>query len=248
MTPFLYGKHPAFGDFLSYGSSGGLVSGLDHWLETVLTELRDGLGAGWESSWQSAPVLRFWIGPDVLGVPAYGVFLPSRDRVGRKYPLLVGVSDPEGEGHAGVPPTDSRHDEAVYDALYAHIAGLRPPEGGFRGGADLLEGLTLPPAPAIVWEEGLSGTIWGQRNDGDLARLLQDAGGVEAERAEFSRSHWWHPDQGARAAGWLACDGLPKTEAFGWLLTGRLRTPQDGATCANDSPENTPADRKEDQT
>lgn len=233
MIPFLYGKHPAFGDFLSYGGSGALVSGLDRWLEPVLTALRDSLGDAWTMVWQSAPVLRFWIGPDVLGVPAYGVFLPSRDRVGRIYPLLIGVSDPEGEGHAGVPPTDPRHDETIYDALFAHIAGIKSPEGGFRGGADLLEGLDLPSSPALMWEEGLSGTIWGQRNDGDLARLLKDAAGVEAERAEFRRSHWWHPEQGPRAAGWLACDGLPGVDALGWLFTERLRSPQDEAGAEN---------------
>ena len=217
MTPFLYGKHPAFGDFISYGGDGALISGLDRWLERVLPPIKAELGPAWAQAWSSAPPLRFWLGAEVLGRPAQGLFLASRDRVGRAYPLIVGLTDV-----AFVPPTDPRHSEAPYDALWNHILRNAPPSATkFGGAAELLDGFDPVAGAAFEWSDGQESTVWGHRTDGDLPRLFADARGVDAARAQYRRSHWWHPATGPRAAGWMGADGLPDTAAMKWLLTER---------------------------
>lgn len=217
MTPFVFGKHPSFGDFISYGGSGALIAGLDAWLERVLPPIKAGLGADWQAAWSSAPPLRFWIGPDVLGSPAQGLFLPSRDRVGRAYPLIVGLTDA-----AFVPPTDPRHSEAPFEALWAHILRHAPPEAlHFKGASELLDGFEVPLGMMFDWHDGQDPNVWGHRTDGDLPRLFADARGVDAARAQQTRSHWWHPAMPRRAAGWFGGAGLPETAAMRWLLTER---------------------------
>ena len=56
-TVVIYGKHPAYGDFLAHGLDHALLSRFDSWLEHVLPALKQGLGDDWEAGWAAAPPL-----------------------------------------------------------------------------------------------------------------------------------------------------------------------------------------------
>ena len=45
-TVVIYGKHPAYGDFLAHGMEHGLLSHFDKWLEGILPALKKDLGDG----------------------------------------------------------------------------------------------------------------------------------------------------------------------------------------------------------
>ncbi|WP_052249802.1 type VI secretion system-associated protein TagF [Tateyamaria sp. ANG-S1] len=214
MAYVIYGKHPGFGDFVAHGLPVDASRRLEKWVGRVLPDLRTGLGEAWASVWDSAPVLRFWCGGDVLGVPFYGLWAPSRDAVGRRYPLILGLS-----GGAAPPPVQKGHEAARYAQLEAQLGRVARAEvgqGGVQALIDLLD--PMPEDDEALDQMPASGMLWAQRADGDLDRLMQDAAAPDAAHAQCGRSHWWCDAVRGRAAAWLAVTGLPQADALHWLM------------------------------
>jgi type VI secretion system ImpM family protein len=91
MTPGLFGKMPAHGDFVRRGWDDATVDALDHWCSAIAASLDDA-----DRDDRDAPVVfgrarggRF--GP----LPLHLAVARSRDRAGRDFVLVVGVA---GEG------------------------------------------------------------------------------------------------------------------------------------------------------
>lgn len=82
-----YGKIPARGDFVGGGLPPAVVDALDNWMRACLASSRAALGEAWEPSWMEAPIWRFFA--PVAAVELGGVWLPSIDRVGRTFPLVL---------------------------------------------------------------------------------------------------------------------------------------------------------------
>lgn len=219
----LMGKHSGYGDFLRAGLSDELVDALNRWCDTCLPPLRDQMGEGWGPFWDGAQDLRFWIGRAVLGRTVLGVLRPSRDRVGRRFPLLL-----VAEGAAVDLPLGEDAEQGPWEALVEHLDEMQPGQGS----AALLEGLSLE-LPAEDAGDGIGPTLWAHHPEGDLAALLRSAEAPDAARARLTRSYWWAPGKRDktqnRAATWLACPGLPKAQALAWLLNGVPGAAEEGA-------------------
>lgn len=85
-----FGKVPSHGDFISEGMDREFVTRLDEWLRAGMHACADHYGARWSSIFSSSQPIRFIVESGSWGDAAYaGVLMPSRDRVGRKYPLVV---------------------------------------------------------------------------------------------------------------------------------------------------------------
>ena len=85
-----YGKLPSRGDFVRVGLSRETASSWDRWVQSVLPPARRSLGVGWPVAWRDAPSWRFTAAVGLCGPhPVTGLWLPSRDAVGRDFPLLV---------------------------------------------------------------------------------------------------------------------------------------------------------------
>ncbi len=85
-----YGKIPSHGDFISEGLDRELLGSLDGWLRSGLHACADIFADRWSAVFTNSPPLRFIIERGIWGRSAYaGVLLPSKDRVGRKYPLII---------------------------------------------------------------------------------------------------------------------------------------------------------------
>jgi type VI secretion system protein ImpM len=83
-----YGKLPNLGDFASRRLPGPFIDGWDDWLQRGLAAARD--EPAWLERYLVAPILRFWLGPGLLGDGAWaGLVMPSVDRVGRHFPLTL---------------------------------------------------------------------------------------------------------------------------------------------------------------
>lgn len=218
MSVVLYGKHPGFGDFLSHGLERAPVAVLEAWMQDVLPATRDDLGAAWDAVWDSAPDLRFWIGPEVLGVPLCGIWRASGDKVGRQYPLMLGLTGP-----VTPPPVHPSHDATPYTALEDHLTRIAGQTAGQGGVLGLVAGLDLPPLTGTPYDAAQAGMLWGMRGDDDLDRLFRDAADADAYCAQYARSHWWQPGTTDREAGWLSVNGLPGAGAMRWLLSERVR-------------------------
>ena len=205
----ILGKHPAFGDFVQAGLTERTVSTLSLWLDRSLSQLRGEMGDAWPVFWDGAQGLRFWIGPGVAGLVLAGVMIPSRDRVGRRFPLLL-----MAEG-AGLELPMMAPEQEPWEVMEAHLARAVPQAG--VGARSLLDGLVLDLPHS---EEMPNPMLWAHRTDGDLVALLRAAGRADPGRAALPRSYWWAPGGPGRSAVWLGCDGLPAGQALGWLLGG----------------------------
>lgn len=133
-----WGKLPARGDFVGAGLPAAAVAAFEDWSRAAIAESRAALGEAWDARWMAAPIWRFRLGPAVAGpVPLAGLWLPSVDSVGRRFPLILAA--------------DARHaDDAWLDAVEAlgleavtadldpdSLAGRLPPAHAEAGAAPL---------------------------------------------------------------------------------------------------------------
>lgn len=87
----LFGKMPSVGDFVSRGFSPTLCENLDHLLQTALQATTSEGADGREVLAQASPAM-VSIRPSALSATGFaGLWFPSRDRVGRVFPLCVGL-------------------------------------------------------------------------------------------------------------------------------------------------------------
>jgi type VI secretion system protein ImpM len=85
-----FGKLPTHGDFVSTGFSRSVQDALDAWLQTGLAKAQHHFGERWEKDFRAMPAWRFIVERGLWGpMTMVGVIVPSRDRVGRSFPLVV---------------------------------------------------------------------------------------------------------------------------------------------------------------
>lgn len=226
LKPGLFGKHPARGDFLDSGLSPAVISGLERWLDGALAECRTLLQPQWEALWDAAQAdtaaqgLCFWVGEGLAGGEVLaGVLRPSRDKVGRRYPLLLLLAAPPAV--APLPPLLA--DPAAWiDPLTARAQDIARRDA-FDTVPDLLAGLDLPETPQAAALAGAAELV-AMRPDGDVTRLFADSRDADYRRAAAQRSYWWQTKpQETRL---YTATTLPGGQALAWFLTA----PTSGAT------------------
>ncbi|MFV0300193.1 MAG: type VI secretion system-associated protein TagF [Paracoccus sp. (in: a-proteobacteria)] len=208
-TPGIYGKHPGFGDFLSAGLPELAESHLVPWVTQCLAETREWLGDAWEPVWDRAAPIRFWIGGAIWGGPHLrGVARPSRDKVGRRFPLIAVAET------AGSPPM-VHSDQRFYMAAEVELdADVTSPDDLRARLAQRMGGGAAAVDPAVA------ATFWAANPALDVADLLTQLDVTDRVRAVGARSYWWMGAGEGRASAVLACAGLPGPGELAWLLTG----------------------------
>jgi type VI secretion system protein ImpM len=85
-----FGKLPSRGDFVRVCLSRAATAGWDEWLQSVMPGAQAHLDEHWAEIWQATHPWRFAFEPGVCGpLPVSGIWLPSADRVGRTFPLMI---------------------------------------------------------------------------------------------------------------------------------------------------------------
>lgn len=92
MTGFLFGKLPAFGDFVSRGLSARMRGWWDCWCTTALVDARCSFEESFEQRYQATGPHRFLIAPTESGCWQAGCVVASGDRAGRAFPFVLGVT------------------------------------------------------------------------------------------------------------------------------------------------------------
>lgn len=83
------GKLPLHGDFIRYNAGSPEVHELDHWIGDGIVHGYNELDSAWDRTFDAAPQARFvYRSPRTQRVLA-GLFRPSVDRAGRRFPFLV---------------------------------------------------------------------------------------------------------------------------------------------------------------
>jgi len=89
-APGFFGKLPGHGDFVGRRLPPSMRDPFDAWLQRSIVASREELGAAWHAAWLSSPLWRFVLAPGLCGAQAWsGVMMPSVDRVGRCFPLVL---------------------------------------------------------------------------------------------------------------------------------------------------------------
>lgn len=208
----LYGKHPAFGDFVTAGLETITRQALEDWLNSTLPKIRDRKKDDWAGLFDGMSTLRFWIGSEqFVDGPVAGVLAPSRDKVGRRFPMVV-----LAQAH-GIPSPVVDQDQEFHAMLQAFLEKVlrkTPPSP-----KDILDAV-----PVAIPEAGqLEGdtSFWAARADDDVAGLLEDVAAADHARSCNRRSYWWaEGDDESRASVFHAVDGWPDDTVMEWLMTG----------------------------
>ncbi|MDO5604975.1 MAG: type VI secretion system-associated protein TagF [Paracoccus sp. (in: a-proteobacteria)] len=223
----LFGKHPGFGDFLAGGElPNAALQPLLEWFANTLGAWRDMAGPDWQAVFDAAPALHFWIGAvPGGGAGLRGVAVPSRDRTGRRFPLVIAQSP------AGLAPVTDP-DQAFYEQAVQALAGLLAEEHFDARETATRLAATLP--AAVSPDPALGSDFWGTNPTRAAADLLAELAATDQAHAQAGRSYWWFAADGAgRPAGLLAVAGLPGAAEMGWLLVSG----QPPATATDTAPE-----------
>jgi type VI secretion system protein ImpM len=116
-----HGKLPNVGDFVQRRLPASFVDAWDAAMQSALATASAAIGETWRETFLASPSWRFALCTDVCDqLPWVGVVVPSYDRVGRVYPLVLAVSPPGAND--GWPQTP---DNAWFDALDAAAGRTR---------------------------------------------------------------------------------------------------------------------------
>ncbi|MFM2054681.1 MAG: type secretion system-associated protein TagF [Pseudomonadota bacterium] len=224
-----FGKLPALGDFGSRRLPREMVARCDAWLSAGMAASQRELGGGWLDLYLTAPVWRFAWAPGVAGPDWWlGVLMPSVDRVGRYFPLLIAATCPAG--HA------AQLDPASVDPWLDRLAGIAQASLGAGARLDDLEAaLASAPLPGVR-RDRVPMPVRSLGASGRVRHTLAPGTGLAAAMGALAQSGWlagldgqtlWWTGLDTHAAdpsGWPAClsvgPGLPAPDAFAELLRG----------------------------
>ena len=209
--PGFYGKVTSHGDFVTRRLPDALVAAWDGWLQQCMLASRQQLGADWLAHYLTSPIWRFAIAEGIVGDQAWaGVLMPSVDRVGRHYPLMlaapvsagVPLLDWVGKGRGWLDALEdlarsSLAADFVLDAFDRALATQTAPAAG-PAPAQPLTGWRLPMPDADRAPDG-------------LVQMLAQGHGC---------SLWWSDGSPAVEPSMLVCHGLPAPSGFAAMLAG----------------------------
>lgn len=217
-----YGKLPMRSDFLSRGLPHDFIGPWDDWLQQAITASRGQLGEGWLPVYLNAPIWRFVFTAGVCGAaPAIGVMMPSVDRVGRYFPLVVvfrpsvctaplSLLESAGPWFAALEQLalGALEEETDLEAFERGIMDFAPPPEIDGAGAGV-----HPEGPAVITRAG--------GGDGAIraaAPALLD-GVLAALRQHWTL--WWTIGSEAVEPSLVGAAGLPPPGGFAALLDGQ---------------------------
>lgn len=197
-----YGKVSTHGDFVGRGLPAHVVQAWDAWLQECMMASQATLGPAWLARYLESPVWRFAIAPNVLAPEGLGgVMMPSVDRVGRYYPLMLAAP--------GAPPLLDWHrdQQAWYDA----IEDLARDSLDATFALGRFDGM---PEPVLTRAAAAGqGTCWRLPLEGDIAASI-------AHAALSGYSMWWSEGGPSVEASMLVCRGMPQAQAFTAMFDG----------------------------
>lgn len=195
-----FGKLPTHGDFVSSGVGRKLQGALDAWLQSSLQAIQTEFGSQWERRFRSMPSWRFVVERDLWGPATLaGVIVPSLDRVGRNFPLVVAAQlhgfseDPRSLclddtwfiAIEGLAETSARRDFDI-DTFTTGLKWLRLPRPGqFDDG---MEQSSLIPPGTLWWrmdpdERRMKGfRVGGAPGPSDFLKLVSEDAAKEAKQ------------------------------------------------------------------
>lgn len=215
-----FGKLPGRGDFISRHLPKSFVNPWDDWLQAALAHSRHQLGESWREYYCTSPIWRFAIGPGLCGPATYtGILIPSMDRVGRYYPLVIAAAlAPDWPLFTLPTSSEEWFDQAESLAL----AALERDELDLEHFDRQVAALGMPATSDSLAPYSAHGDTWYC----PLPQPLESTGIPSLLASELLRrtfplpSLWWTEGSERITRCLLICKGLPPIDGFAALLVG----------------------------
>jgi type VI secretion system ImpM family protein len=217
LEPFVFGKLPIHGDFLRVVRPGPEGEALDRWIAEGLERAHEELGAAFDAEFASARPLRFVARDENTRRGVVGVWRPSRDAAGRRYPVVAGFTLPSGldggmdQWPLGLTDDLARLETLLVDGAVSDLDQLGRELRGLDRSYD--EG-----GSARAWQAGLVGRSIGALF-GTSTSPCQLAADAIARLAEAVGSHY--PPRYV-----LRAPGASEADASLWLALVGMRIPR----------------------
>lgn len=229
-----FGKVSSHGDFVTRRLTANFVQECDRWLQLGMLASRERLGVDWLETYLNSPIWRFAFSGGVLDQQAWGgVLMPSVDRVGRHFPLLLAAASEGGAISLQWPLRekawfDVLEDLALsslgtdfqLDAFDAALCQHAPlvveqgwPEAG--GGPNCAADAALALAPTGAFRFPIPGI-----DSAQLAGTLPDIADMLGRHWLAGHSLWWTDGSPLVEGTLLVCEGLPQPRQFIAMLNG----------------------------
>jgi type VI secretion system protein ImpM len=208
-APGFYGKLASHGDFVTRRLPPAVSAAWDRWLQAAMQGSREQLGPGWLDAYLTGPLWRFALAPGVCDTRAWaGVLMPSVDRVGRHFPLVLAA------GVAGAVPLAGWLGDAGGWFEQIEELALSTLDTGFD--FDRFDtALAALGAPSAAPAPGSAGPLgWQLPLKGDAG----EAAGAVAAAALGGHSVWWTEGSDRVEACVRLFRGLPAPPAFAAML------------------------------
>lgn len=216
-----FGKLPSRGDFIGRQLPKTFVAPWDAWLQAAIAHSRTQMGEDtWREYYCISPIWRFALGAGLCGADAYaGIMMPSMDRVGRYYPLVIATPlAPDGPLLALPMASEAWFQQAEQLAL----AALERDELDLDVFSQQVATLGAPLALDTPSTKVTSGNAWycPLPEPLDLTHVAPALAHHLLRRAFPQPSLWWTEGSERIARCLLICAGLPPAAGFTALLSG----------------------------
>ncbi|MCP5421167.1 MAG: type VI secretion system-associated protein TagF [Gammaproteobacteria bacterium] len=220
-----FGKLPIRGDFISRNLPRSFLDPWDTWLQQAIARSRQQLDARWLDCYLTSPIWCFALSPGACGPSAIaGALMPSMDRVGRYYPLVIAATLPDTPSLLTLLETGQDwFQTAEQTALKALDEEWELEEFATR-----VTQIGLPPTSpetSVASDAELSRVAWYC----PLRHSVEAAGGW-SPLAEYLLHHgfpqctlWWSQGSEHISPSLLICQGLPAIDGFAAMLAGKWR-------------------------
>ncbi len=220
-APGWYGKMAMLGDFASRRLPQNFVDACDAWLARGVEASQAQLGERWLNVYLTGPIWRFAWAPGIIDHQWWiGVMMPSVDKVGRYFPLLVARA-------ASQPPASADGYQALM-AWYGHLSATAL--GTLRQGASLEDfesALARAPAPTEPMPAiapvatPLAGRLrYTVPSAASLSMWVQGLLAADSAQRYAGHSFWWPDHAQAPDNSLSVSSGLPAAQHFAELLEG----------------------------
>lgn len=214
MAPGFFGKVTTHGDFVARRLPPAFQKAWDGWLQACVGASRQQLGGAWLQHYLTSPIWRFAIDRGVLDEHAWaGVLMPSVDRVGRHFPLMIAAPVA-----GSAPLLDwAEWQGSWYDALEDLARSSLEVDFALEVFDAAVEAVQ-PLAAEAQFDPGPGGWCL-PLQQADVASLTARVAAALLQ----GHSLWWTEGSPSIDASLLVCRGMPAAEGYAAMLDGSWR-------------------------
>jgi len=218
----MFGKLAAKRDFIALYAPRGFLDVWEPWMQSSMSASRQTLSESWQEAFLTAPIWRYWLGPEICGAAVLGAFMPSLDGVGRHYPLTVFAN---ATPDAQIPPPDIDVQDDWFAAAEEFLLATLDRAVSFEQISGTLEQFPPPKVPAAipagcaVLADGVVGAL---AVGSEFESVLSELRRANFASTYAAASFWWTVGGHDSPPLALSCRRMPDPFLFATMLVGRL--------------------------